>query len=62
MTLRHWNKLLRKGISAHQESAKPELGTTVTKDVLYLCAGILVSPVSGENVSDVHFVFLGCKV
>lgn len=29
---------------------------------LYLRVGILVRPVPDENVSDVHFVLLGCEV
>ena len=29
---------------------------------LYLCVGILVSPVLGENVSNMYFVLLGGQV
>lgn len=31
-------------------------------DSLYLRVSILVSPVLSKNFSNIHFVFLGCKV
>lgn len=43
------------------ESGKPEL-TTIFIKLLYLCMSILVSPLLGENFSNIHFIFLGCEV
>lgn len=31
-------------------------------DSLYLSVSILVSPMLGKNISNIHFIFLGCKV
>lgn len=32
------------------------------RDSLYLCVSILVGSMLGENISNVDFIFLGCKV
>lgn len=43
------------------ESPRAGPTTTVT-GALYLRVGILVRPVPDENVSNIHFVLLGCEV
>ena len=34
----------------------------INSDWPYLCVSILISPVLGENIGDIHFIFLGGKV